>query len=308
MDVEDTKPKNVSCCSKCGEIKSNDRIVKNRKICKDCCNKKKLEKVKDNLRKLDKNVDRTCKTCNTLKTITLFSKNGLSHICIECSNIKRRDKYNNNEELRKKAVVQATEFKKAKKVIRDDQKRKELEKLENDIGKDNTICKYCKEVKSKIRFRHNRLKCMDCEANDPRYILHKRVRTRIHDCLMGKKSKHTREYLGCSREEYINWLLTNTNGYTLDNYGDTWHIDHVIPLSKFNFDNKEDIELAFNWRNTMPLAAKENLSKNNKILPQQIKEHFETLKKYHKDNNIILPDKFINLYAKHLAAGIPLEP
>jgi hypothetical protein len=94
----------------------------------------------------------------------------------------------------------------------------------------------------------------------------------------------------------------------MDNYGDVWHIDHVIPLSKFDLEKEENIELAFNWRNTMPLAANENLSKNNKILPQQIKEHFETLKTYHKDNNIILPLKYINLYAKHLEAGIPLEP
>jgi len=309
MNVEDTKQNNVEqMCSKCGIMKSLDRIVKNRKICKDCCNKKKLEKFKDNLTKIDKSVDRTCKTCNIIKNITLFSKKGLSHICIDCSNIKRRNKYENNEEIRTKAIKQATEFKKAKKIIRDDKNQKELEKLENEIGKDNTICKYCNEVKSKDRFRHNRLKCKDCERDDPRYILHKRVRTRIHDCLMGKKSKHTSEYLGCSRDEYINWLLYNENNYTLDNYGDVWHIDHVIPLSKFDLEKEENIELAFNWRNTMPLAANKNLSKNNKILPQQIKQHFETLKTYHKDNNIILPLKYINLYAKHLEAGIPLEP
>lgn len=309
MNVEDTKQNNVEqMCSKCGIMKSLDRIVKNRKICKDCCNKKKLEKFKDNLTKIDKSVDRTCKTCNIIKNITLFSRKGMSHLCIDCSNLKRRNKYENNEEVRTKAIKQATEFKKAKKIIRDDKNQKELEKLENEIGKDNTICKYCKEVKPKNRFRHNRLKCKDCERDDPKYILHKQVRSRIHSALIGKKSKHTHEYLGCSREEYIKWLEYNENGYTLENYGDVWHIDHVIPLSRFDLEDDKQIELAFNWRNTMPLAANENLSKNNKILPQQVKKHFETLKTYHKDNNIQLPQKFINFYAKHLAAGIPLEP
>ena len=34
-----TQPENVKrCCSKCKEMKSPDRIVKNRNICKDCCN------------------------------------------------------------------------------------------------------------------------------------------------------------------------------------------------------------------------------------------------------------------------------
>ena len=312
MNVEDTKQNNVEqMCSKCGIMKSLDRIVKNRKICKDCCNIKKLQKVKDNLTKIDTNLDRTCRTCNIIKSITLFSRKGLSHICIDCSNIKRKDKYNNNEEIRKNAIKQATEFKKAKKIIRDEQKQKELEKLETEIGKDNTICKYCKKVKSKDHFRHNRLKCKDCERDEPNEKFKRNIRSRIYIALKGNKPKHTIEYLGCSMVDYIKWLKYSCPDFTIDNQNeeeDTMHIDHVIPLSKFNLEKKEDIELAFNWRNTMPLAANENLSKNNKILPQQIKQHFDTLKTYHKDNNIILPLKYINLYAKHLVAGNPLEP
>ena len=125
----------------------------------------------------------------------------------------------------------------------------------------------------------------------------------IHDCLI--KDKKTHEYLGCSRLEYIKWLESNTKGFTIDNYGKVWHIDHVIPLSKFDLTNKDDIELAFNWRNTMPLSAKENLTKNAKIVVSQIKEHYELLEKYHKDNNVPLPHKFVNLYARYLAAGNP---
>ena len=310
MNVEDTKQNNVEQpCSKCGIMKSLDRIVKNRKICKDCCNIKKLQKVKDNLTNLDKNMERTCKTCNIIKNITLFSRNGLSHICIDCSNIKRRDKYNNNEEIRKKAVKQATEFKKAKKIIRDEQKQKELEKLENEIGKDNTICKYCKKVKSKDRFRHNRLKCKDCERDEPTEKFKRNIRSRIYIALKGNKTKHTIDYLGCSMEDYIKWLEYSCPDFTINNkYEDTMHIDHVIPLCKFDLNKKEDVEIAFNWRNTMPLAANENLSKNNKILPQQIKQHLQTLEMYHKDNKIKMPQKFKDLYAKHLEAGIPLEP
>jgi 5-methylcytosine-specific restriction endonuclease McrA len=102
--------------------------------------------------------------------------------------------------------------------------------------------------------------------------------------------------------------MNNENNFNLGNYGSEWHIDHVIPLSKFNMEEEKDIYLAFNWRNTMPLSVKKNLSKNNKILPKQIKEHFDNLLKYHKDNKINMPQEFIDLYAKHLEAGIPLEP
>jgi superfamily II DNA helicase RecQ len=304
MNVEDTNKNNGEQeCSICGIMKLKEQIVKNRKLCKQCNNMKKTEKVKEKLKNLDKTLNKTCSVCNTEKIITSFSRDGLSNICIDCSNVKRRTKYNNNEETRKKAVKQATEFKQKKKAIRDEIKQAELEKLEKEIGQENTICKYCKEVKPKTRFRHNRLKCKDCERDDPEQIFQKRTRSRIHNCLF--KNKSTCEYLGCSRDEYIKWLTNNDKGYTLENYGTDWHIDHVIPLSRFNLKNEEDITLAFNWRNTMPLAAKENLSKNNKILIPQIKDHFKKLTKYHKDNNILLPQKFIKLYAKHLEAGTP---
>ena len=58
----------------------------------------------------------------------------------------------------------------------------------------------------------------------------------------------------------------------------------------------------------MPLLAKDNLSKNNKILKPQIEEHLKNLTTYHIENSIELPDIYINLFAKHLAAGNPLEP
>ena len=308
MDVEDTNQNNVKICSKCGEEKPANRIIKNRKICKDCCNKKIKERQQINLQNLDTTIDKTCKICNVVKNITLFSRNCLSPICIDCSNIKRRDKYNNNEELREKAIKQATEFKKNKKAIRDEIKKQELEKLENEIGKDKTICKYCNQVKAKTRFRHNRLKCRDCERDEPHAKFKRTIRTRIRMALKNKKDKHTCEYLGCSHAEYTNWISYNNNGFTLDNHGDVWHIDHVIPLSKFNLEKKEDIEVAFNWRNTMALSAKENLAKNNKILIQQIEQHYKTLQEYHIKNKKELPQKYKDLYAKHLAAGNPLEP
>ena len=303
MEVEDTNQNNVKTCSKCGIEKSKDNFVPRGKNCKDCSNKIKYENFKEKAINIDKSIDKSCSICKVIKNTTLFARKGVSNTCLDCENIKRRAKYNNNEETRIKAVKQATIFKQKKKAIRDEIKKEALEKLEEEIGQDNTICKYCKEVKPKTRFRHNRLKCRDCERDDPDYTLQKATRSRIHSCLF--KNKSTCEYLGCSRNEYIKWLTDNDKGYTLENYGTMWHIDHVIPLSRFNLKDEEEIMLAFNWRNTMPLAAKENLSKNNKILIPQIKEHFKKLTKYHKDNNIILPQKFIKLYAKHLEAGIP---
>ena len=94
----------------------------------------------------------------------------------------------------------------------------------------------------------------------------------------------------------------------MENHGKEWHIDHVIPISKFDLSNESQQLLAFNWRNTMPLSCKENLSKNNKIITAQIENHYKKLVDYHIENKLDLPQVFINLFAKHLDAGSPLEP
>jgi len=50
------------------------------------------------------------------------------------------------------------------------------------------------------------------------------------------------------------------------------------------------------------------LKKNCKIIPSQIEQHVKKLKEYHEKNKIHLPQTFIDLFAKHLVAGNPLEP
>jgi hypothetical protein len=148
------------------------------------------------------------------------------------------------------------------------------------------------------------LKCKDCERDDPKDKFNRGIRNRIFYALK-KKDKHTIDYLGCTYDEYHKWLF-NQN-YNLDNRSE-WHIDHVISLSTFILDDIEEQQLAFNWRNTTPLPCKENLSKNNKIIKSQLEQHWKLLMEYHEKNNIIMPDKFVVLFAKHLVAGNPLEP
>jgi hypothetical protein len=293
------------CCSKCGEMKNPDRIVRNRNVCKDCCNAKKKSNAKNKV--VDLSAQKICVECKLTKNATLFSRKD-GNVCNDCNNINRRKKYQENEEFRMKKREEGINYKKKKKAIRDEIKETNLKKLEQEIGEDNTMCKYCNNVKAKTRFRHNRLKCKDCEREDPFEKFKRYVRTRIYNCLKGNKTKHAHEYLGCTPPEYLNWILYHTSDFTLENYGQVWHIDHIIPLSKFDFANDQDRLIAFNWRNTMPLLAKENLSKNNKILKPQIERHITTLKNYHSENKIELPQIYIDLFAKYLAAGIPLEP
>ena len=176
-------------------------------------------------------------------------------------------------------------------------------KIIDEFLKNRNTCKECNNDKRRLKYKNDE---EHRERDEPLEKFKRSVRSRIHKCLQ-KKTKHTIEYLGCNSQEYLKWLLTNNSGFTLNNRGSDWHIDHVIPLSKFNLEVESEQLVAFNWRNTMPLSPEENLSKNNKIIIPQIEQHYKNLVDYHIKNNIEMPQIFIDLFARYLVAGIPLE-
>jgi hypothetical protein len=284
MDVTDTKPLEKKC-SKCGITKNESLFITKRNICKECRNN--TCRGKYNLIQINNEIEQQCNVCELIKTLTLFVKNRKT--CINCNNNKRRIKYETDEEHRIKLIQQSTEFKQ-KKII----EKNLIKELEIGIG--NIKCNYCHEIKINDKFRHNRLKCKDCEREEPISKIIRNVRSRIFSAIK-HKTKHTIEYLGCNCSDYLKWLLNNNEIYTFNNYGKEWHIDHVIPLSKFDITNEEEQLVAFNWRNTMPLSVKENLSKNNKIIKTQIEQHYKKLVEYHIENKLDLPQVFINLFA-----------
>jgi hypothetical protein len=52
---------------------------------------------------------------------------------------------------------------------------------------------------------------------------------------------------------------------TFDNHGE-WEVDHIIPVSSFDFKDYNNVLKCFNYTNLQPLWKKENREKSNKIL------------------------------------------
>ena len=52
---------------------------------------------------------------------------------------------------------------------------------------------------------------------------------------------------------------------TWENQGSYWHVDHVLPVSSFDFTNEKNNKICTYLKNLRPLEAKEILSKHNKI-------------------------------------------
>lgn len=84
------------------------------------------------------------------------------------------------------------------------------------------------------------------------------------------KNKHVNSIaalIGCTVDQFRRHIESLFKpGMTWDNwsrYG--WHLDHIVPLSSFNFSNDSEIFRAWHFTNLQPLWWYDNLAKSNKI-------------------------------------------
>jgi len=108
-------------------------------------------------------------------------------------------------------------------------------------------------------------------TNDASFRFKDRIRTAVWQCLKERdilKVNSTFQLLGYSLEELMQHLEKQfTNGMTWDNYGQ-WHVDHIRPMSSFNFTSPDEPEFKACWalNNLQPLWWPDNLSKGSRYL------------------------------------------
>ena len=96
-----------------------------------------------------------------------------------------------------------------------------------------------------------------------------RLKTKTILSIKDKNNNHSFDLLDYTVKDLINHLESKfRDGMTWQNHGSVWHIDHIKPVSWFNFDSKNDPEFKECWAlsNLQPLLVHENLSKNNKYI------------------------------------------
>ena len=84
-----------------------------------------------------------------------------------------------------------------------------------------------------------------------------------------KKAGSSVKDLGCTLAELQIYIESKFEDWmTWDNHGKydinkkTWHLDHVIPLAKFNLEDRDSFLKAAHYTNLQPLDALKNLKKN----------------------------------------------
>lgn len=101
--------------------------------------------------------------------------------------------------------------------------------------------------------------------------------------------------LGCDLDFFKKWLeFRFDDKMTWENMGTVWEIDHILPLSKFNLSDKNEIKICGHWTNFQPLTTHDNRSKSNKIQLQYILNNIENVKQFNNKFNQILGYQAIN--------------
>lgn len=121
-------------------------------------------------------------------------------------------------------------------------------------------------------YKKNRLKILsEIKAKrilTPMLRINDAISSGMYQSLRGAKgNRKWNTIVGYSLPELISHLEKNfTYGMSFDNYGE-WHIDHIKPMSWFNFNSIDDDEFKECWslKNLKPMWAKDNCSKGSRF-------------------------------------------
>lgn len=224
----------------------------------------------------------TCNKCNQTKSIDMFVKDGerKKKLCKACKSLQEserrklnKEKYKQRDALyyqnNKEHILQRN--KQYNVVNRDAIIQNKREYYQNNKAQ---ILQYHQENKEK----RNEKKRIKFKA-DNLFRISETLKARINDVLKNKKSIKSNVLIGCSKNHIKEWLQYQfTSDMSWDNYGNYWHIDHVVPISFFDLTNIDIQRICFNWTNLRPLNAKANITKSNKIICNDILCHINVLK------------------------------
>ena len=96
--------------------------------------------------------------------------------------------------------------------------------------------------------------------------------------------KHGYLSVRCDKDDIYMNTITNHWTSQLDSLpkeptdGLNWHLDHIIPVSKFDHSDIEQVKLCWDYRNIQWLTQRQNCSKGYRLMPQYFNDwHYQVL-------------------------------
>jgi len=292
-------------CTKCKIVKNIDQFNKDSsrksgysytcRLCSSAKNKKGAEKHKEQNKTQPPVIEsKKCSDCGNIKPASEFHihnarKSGLSPKCKEC-----QSKFSSSDvELAKRRVRDSLNRQKPEVKAKNAEYHKEYY-LRPDVHEKYRQYRNSDEVRQRMkewsqepevilkrRLTHE-IRKMRPEYENRRILRNTHQRERYKTdinykmgCVLRKKLNkllngyNTSFYklLGCSLEFFKDWMeFRFDENMTWENHGTYWEIDHVLPVSRFDFTNVLDMNVCWRWTNLQPLKKEENLSKSNKIM------------------------------------------
>lgn len=240
---------------------------------------------------------RKCNFCLLEKNNLDFPKKGFK--CKKCVSIDKKKYYENNKNKIKNKVEEYALINKDKVKLY----RKEYNKNNPNLEYHKQYREKNKELissKRKIYYKNNKNKIKEYQKKNKEYLYKKakiyreknkdRLNTLNREYIRNKKiennlfklkcairtlisssfkstytnkSKKTIEILGCSFEEFKNYLETKFDeNMCWNNYATYWQLDHIIPISWAK--TEEDVYKLNHYSNFQPLNWLKNIKKSNK--------------------------------------------
>jgi hypothetical protein len=126
------------------------------------------------------------------------------------------------------------------------------------------LCLTCREMKRESRYAFKGAqRCIDCDAGEKIASV---LRSRLCAALRGSgRSKRLERYLGCSVLKFRAHLESLfVEGMSWENRAE-WHVDHIVPVCRFNHLEEREIMACWHYTNLRPLWAHLNLKKSGKV-------------------------------------------
>lgn len=220
-----------------------------------------------------------CSKCEEIKTLDKYysskqQKSGYSSCCKKCYSLIRKKRRSKNTDKYKKASL-LWRNNNRERAIKTNREWRKNNKEKHKIATKKWREKNKEKVKETRRnwIENNRKKTREYSAKK-RLKVSKRISNSISSSILLSIKKNKS---GMSWEKLVNFSFEEfkkrfeklfADGMSWDNYGrNGWHVDHIIPISAFNFEKPEDDDFKRCWAlsNLQPMWAKENISKGNKL-------------------------------------------